>query len=308
MSSWHSYPSIYALGHRALADLFNNPVVVEEKVDGSQFSFGIIDGVLRARSKGKELVLDAPEKMFAQAVKVIRTLPLTPGWTYRGEYLQSPRHNCLSYGRTPANNIIIFDINTDEECYLTYDEKARESARLGFETVPLIHHGLVTSVGTVHELLSRESVLGGVKIEGVVIKNYNRFGPDKKVLMGKFVAEGFKEKNQANFKEQNPKNSDIIQSIVASFRTEARWNKAIHHLRDAGELENSPRDIGKLIKEVPLDILKEEEDAIKDMLFKHAWPHIQRGVNAGLPEYYKTKLAESQFQTKKEGSVCYRGS
>jgi len=33
-----SYPSIYNLGHRYLGDLLDGPVVVEEKVDGSQFS------------------------------------------------------------------------------------------------------------------------------------------------------------------------------------------------------------------------------------------------------------------------------
>jgi ATP-dependent RNA circularization protein (DNA/RNA ligase family) len=36
-----SYPSIYALGHRAIRELFDGPVVVEEKIDGSQFSFGV---------------------------------------------------------------------------------------------------------------------------------------------------------------------------------------------------------------------------------------------------------------------------
>lgn len=36
--SWHSYPSIYALGHRAIVDLLKGPVFIEEKIDGSQFS------------------------------------------------------------------------------------------------------------------------------------------------------------------------------------------------------------------------------------------------------------------------------
>lgn len=41
MESWHSYPSIYNLGHRYIADLLTVPVIVEEKIDGSQFSFGL---------------------------------------------------------------------------------------------------------------------------------------------------------------------------------------------------------------------------------------------------------------------------
>jgi len=35
----NSYPSIYNLGHHAIATLLDAPVLVEEKVDGSQFSF-----------------------------------------------------------------------------------------------------------------------------------------------------------------------------------------------------------------------------------------------------------------------------
>lgn len=30
MDSWHSYPSIYALGHRYITDLLTVPVIVEE--------------------------------------------------------------------------------------------------------------------------------------------------------------------------------------------------------------------------------------------------------------------------------------
>ncbi len=36
MNSWHSYPSIYNLGHREVAEILKSPVNVEEKIDGSQ--------------------------------------------------------------------------------------------------------------------------------------------------------------------------------------------------------------------------------------------------------------------------------
>lgn len=88
--SWHSYPSTFALGHRALAELFLDPVLVEEKIDGSQFSFGYFpdpdavegSGILKARSKGAQLNLVAPEKMFAKAIETVQALPLHLGWTY----------------------------------------------------------------------------------------------------------------------------------------------------------------------------------------------------------------------------------
>lgn len=36
-----SYPKIYNMGHAAIAELLLGEVTVEEKVDGSQISFGI---------------------------------------------------------------------------------------------------------------------------------------------------------------------------------------------------------------------------------------------------------------------------
>ena len=34
MSSWHSYPKVYALGHSAIKDLLLDSVILEEKIDG----------------------------------------------------------------------------------------------------------------------------------------------------------------------------------------------------------------------------------------------------------------------------------
>lgn len=295
MSSWHSYPSIYALGHAVLRELFSDEVLIEEKVDGSQFSFGIIDGVLRAKSKGKELVIDAPEKMFGQAVYEIQQLPLKEGWTYRGEVLSKPKHNVLCYSRIPKHTIILFDVNTEEEQYLSRTGKEQEAERIGLEIVPVLHTGTVHDSNQLSSFLERESILGGTKIEGVVIKNYHRFGPDKKVLMGKYVSEAFKEKHNKEWKANNPANKDVIALLVATLKTNARWNKAIQHLSERGELTNTPKDIGALIKEVQADIFKEEEDFIKEKLYAHAKDHIKRGCVAGLPEWYKQKLLESQF-------------
>jgi hypothetical protein len=126
----HSYPSVYAIGHKAIEGLFNGPVLVEEKIDGSQFSFGIVDGELQCRSKGKLLVLDAPEALFERAVAqvVARQHLLRPDWIYRGEYLSKPKHNTLAYGRVPRDNIIIFDISSANEEYLGHGTKVEEAA------------------------------------------------------------------------------------------------------------------------------------------------------------------------------------
>lgn len=308
--SWHSYPSIYALGHRYLVDLLSEPVLVEEKVDGSQFSFGKFTSLgldsdvvtLRTRSRGKDQDVNYPDKMFVQACETVKRLApdLRDGWTYRGEYLQKPKHNVLAYDRVPAQHLILFDINTDNEAYLPYDEKAAEARRLGLEVVPRIHYGMLNSVDQFRDMLDRESVLGGKKIEGVVVKNYFRFGLDKKALLGKFVSEEFKEVHKREWKVSNPTNGDILQTLIGSYRSQARWNKAIQHLREQAQLTDSPADIGKLINEVQCDIAKECSDEISQALLRWALPKVQRGAIAGLPEFYKQQLIEKQFERRSD--------
>jgi hypothetical protein len=294
MSSWHSYPSIFALGHKAIEQLFYGPVTVEEKIDGSQFSMGIFNGELKARSKGAQLHVDAPEGMFKKAVEAAAALDLHDGWTYRGEYLSKPKHNTIAYSRVPAHNIILFDINTDEEAYLTYNQKLAEADRLGLEIVPLLHWGVVIDINDLLKMLDVESVLGGSKIEGIVIKNYAHFGADKKVLMGKYVSEAFKEIHNKEWKQSNPGQGDIIQRLITELKTEARWQKAVQHLDEAGKLTWTPKDIGTLIAEAKADIRKECEEHIKFTLYQWAIDQILRGSTGGLPEWYKEQLLARQ--------------
>ena len=294
----HGYPSIYQIGHKIILDIFSSNVSIEEKIDGSQFSFGKIEGVLKCKSKGAQIIIDAPEKMFNKAIETVKQLEhlLVPEWVYRCEYLASPKHNTLAYNRVPAQNIIIFDINTGNEVYLDHLDKQLEATRLGLECVPLFYEGMVENLEFFRKLLETQSVLGGTRIEGVVVKNYNLFTADKKVMMGKYVSEAFQEIHKGEWRKSNPTSTDIVDELVEKYCTPARWTKAAQHLRDAGTLTESPRDIGDLMKEVPNDILKECEDEIKEILFSHFWPKVRRGVTNGLPEWWKEELLKRSFE------------
>lgn len=312
--AWRSPQSIFNLGHRAVKDLFTVPVQVQEKVDGSFFAFGLfpclepegaflkeVEGVyeLKVRSKGAVMIVDAPEALFKLAVKAVndRQHLLKPDWQYRGETLAKPKHNALSYDRTPKDNIILFDVLTDEETYLPYEELCAEAKRLDLEVVPQLFSGRVENAEQLRVYLNETSVLGGQKIEGVVIKPLEPlFGQDKKMLFGKFVSEQFKEAHRAAWGESNPGPKDIIQQLGDMYATPARFQKAFIHLREAGGIEGSPRDIGALIKAIPPDILKEHADEIKDRLFKYAWPHIARIAVRQVPGWYRDLLLRQQFE------------
>ncbi len=296
----HSYSSIFNLGHKAVIDLFATDVLIEEKVDGSQFSFGKKDGTVYMRSKGADLYEPVTDKLFRAACEYVRSIEgkLHEGWTYRGEVLCRPKHNSLEYERTPNHNIIIFDIDRGDQNYLTPSEKYDEATLLDLEVVPSFFNGKVQDIEQLKKFFERDSILGKAKIEGMVFKNYSMYGLDKKVLMGKWVSEAFKEVHHKEWGAANPNKSDFLEALVKCLRTPARWEKAIQHLRDDGRLTNSPQDIGDLLKEVQKDVKKEMEEDLKQKLFDQSWPRIARGIVAGFPEFYKTKLAESQFAVK----------
>lgn len=297
----HSYAKIYHLGHRYLADLLKGIVLVEEKVDGSQFSFGRRGDDLYFRSRGATIYPETADKLFKAAVDYIVSIKdlLYDGWTYRGEVLHAPRHNTLTYARTPKHNVVIFDVEVnDGQNFLLPDEKRTAATVLDLETVPSFYLGQLSDINQLREFLEQESFLGGCKLEGIVLKNYSQFGEDKKVLMGKWVREEFKEIHQGAWKGANPSRSDVIEAMIKVYRNEARWEKAVQHLRDAGQLQGAPQDIGPLMKEIQKDLMEECAAEIKEKLFEYAITRILRGASAGAPEWYKTKLAESQFSEK----------
>lgn len=300
---------------------------IEEKVDGSQFSMGLFraddgdlgpDYYLRIRSKGAEMNTDAPEKMFNKAAETARRLAsaealsagvgLHPGWTYRCEYLQKPKHNTLAYDRVPTHNLILFDVSTGDNEWLSPDDKRAEANRLGLECVPVLWAwnaspaaGASTSLEQLRSILDNtDSVLGGQKIEGVVIKQFGTdgylYGMDHKTLIGKFVSEKFREAHGIAWKESNPSNNDILMMLGAKYQHVGRWMKAVQHMRDAGSLEGSPRDIGKLLIEIEKDLGKEEKEEIKTLLWKWAWPHVRRMATRGVAEWYKNELLRAQFE------------
>lgn len=304
MSSWHSPGKIYTVGHRAVRDLFDHQVQVQEKVDGSFFAFGLFEDEqgnpeLRVRSKGAVMVPNAPEGMFKSAVETVKSIQsqLTPGWTYRGEVLAKTRHNALNYDRVPKGNIILFDIATDEETYLPYEDLQREASRLGLEVVPQLYVGKIGTAEELRKFLDTTSILGGQKIEGVVCKPLTPlFGQDGKFLMAKFVSEQFKEVQRRHWRNDNPTKGDILQQISAQYATPARWRKSVIHGREQGRVVGEPKDIGYLIRAIQQDILEECEQEMKDQLWDWAKGHILRQVVSGFAEFYKAELLRDQFE------------
>lgn len=290
------FPKILHIGDKQIESLFEGPVEITEKVDGSQLGFGRINGRLFVRSKGRELDLDNPDGMFINAVEYVKTIEdrIPDNVTFYGEYLQKPKHNTLAYDRIPKNYIALFgvyDYQTKE--FYDYDAIKEWSDKLGVDTVPILKAGISNPDEVLQLVKERTSYLGGQKIEGVVVKAYKPWmflgQIPLTVMAGKYVTEDFKEVHNKNWKAENT-NKGQLEVAISQYRSEARWNKAIQHLRDDGRFSGTLKDIGELIKEVRKDVETEEKENIKNLLWKIYGDKFLHAANLGMPQWYKEKL------------------
>ena len=299
--SLSSYSKVFVLGHRAVQDILSYPVIVEEKIDGSQFSFGLHNGELLLKSKGTVIHHDNIPNLFAPAVDTACYLHrdglLVEGSTYRAEALYRNRHNVLTYDQVPAAGMVLYDVMVGLESYLSRVELEEYADHMGIPIVPKLWGPGMLTEETFQQLLQTESFLGGTPVEGVVIKvaARNAFGIDGKPLVAKFVSEAFKEKHDTAWGKKQRSQSSIKDGIVAALRTDARWQKAVSALRDAGTLAGEPSDIGLLLKTIQQDVAEEEADWIKEQLYKAYRKDILRGICHGFANWYKQSLASVAF-------------
>jgi hypothetical protein len=317
-----SYTKIITLGSSQTENALVGEVIVQEKVDGSQFKFGRDeDGQLLFASKGCKLIpiqddkeLINIQKMFRPAVKyllsiedILQKVIISDTYCY-AETLETPKHNVLKYDKVPTNHIVLFDIMC-QGGWLSREIMLSIALYLNIDFVPELYKGEIerkridTGAGgyksSATDFLKRiiettPSYLGGTLIEGVVIKNYTQnimLGGQVFPLFTKYVREAFKEKHDAEWKIKRPK--DSLEEYIKGFQSEARWQKAIIHLKEQGLLENQPKDIGILIKTVQKDILEEEKEDIMKFLYNKFKEDILRNAVRGLPEYYKQKLLDN---------------
>lgn len=296
-----AFPKIWHLGDPKIADIFDGPIEITEKIDGSQFSFGTINGELQYRTKG--VTNDKVDSgMFGIVIEWMNSIQhkLRDNVIFHGEYLQSPRHNTLMYSRVPKSHFCLFgirDLNVD--LCSPHESLVIAANEMGCDAVPLIYYGewKRENATELFKFIEEESFLGGTQMEGIVVKNYAKKGEfagrELPLLAGKFVSENFKEKHKSNTDYLS--NKDKVWTIAQQYRGAPRWIKAVYKFRDEGKLTYSPKDIGDLLKYINSDFLDEEMDNIKEQLWKGFERDIRKIVQGGFPEWYKEWLVEENF-------------
>ena len=291
-----NYSKIHQIYHRDTARMMGETVIIQEKVDGSQISFGNKRTGMSIRSKNQD-ISQHETNMFTLAVQSINTadsrcMPLPLDFVFRGEYLSKPKHNVLDYDRVPKQNVIIYDIEHGDGSndYLSVDEVKANARSWGFEVVPTLWTGPYEDVnqGLIDELLKTKSILGGQLIEGIVIKCYTRMDSNDKALMCKYVRPEFKEMHTGK-KQAKP---GIVEQIGGQLACVARFEKAVQHARDENLLLDDCTDIGLLMRLLNEDF-EEHVDEIKNMLYANMKKSILRVANRGFASWYKEKLTRA---------------
>ena len=306
MTKVPSYTKVLTLGASGSERALIGNVSVQEKVDGSQFVFGLNENnEVVMRSKGMELTKDNHADMFDLAVsyilsiqEVIKTLDVDT--YFYCEYLSKPKHNTLNYEKVPKNNLLLFDCLQNGR-WLNREEIIRLADFIQIDVIPEFRTNQPITLEEIRGLVTTTSFLGGVEIEGVVIKNYNKnvfIGGNLYPLFTKYVTEKFKEKHEVDWTTKNPSSKRTIQDHILAFNNENRWKKAIIHTEEEGVLTKSPKDISMLLQKVQKDIEEEEKENIKEFLWKSYKKDYLQGSIKGLPEWYKEQLLLSLEGTK----------
>lgn len=297
-----NYGKVYTLGHPALlreGKIMDGCVFIEEKVDGSMWRCGVFDGQLIMASRNRVVNDENMPNMFEKAAEITRGFAskLSEGWTYFFEYMREEKHNTLEYDSVPKNHLMLFDIEKGNGVYADVDEKRDIANFLGVDCAPMLWHGHNPSAELIDTLSHKTSYLGGPHREGVVVKNYDRWGADGKFLRGKYVREEFKEIHGKDWKVRNPSQTDLVQKWCDSIQTDALRHKAVQRLKERGELSDTERDIGLIVKEVQKDIYAEvKEPLLEELWKKRIKKRVLKAAGGGVAEWYKKILLERQCE------------
>lgn len=275
------YLNIFRLRDDDLPDFHvGDHIIVEEKIDGANFSFRY----------------DAEKD---QICSFSRRVELHPKNTLFGAWEWSQKLDKKKIAEVLGNNLIMFaewlaphtvkypdkkyfnaycfDImNAETEQYLPQEQVNKVVQDLGLSYVPVFYDGPFTSWEALASLVGRTE-LGGEYGEGIVIKNMTRLNdPDENFqFYVKIVGEAFKEKKAIGgwgMKMLDRKHEKSVeQELTESVVTTARVRKLILKMVDEQELpinwkELDPRIImRKLSNAVYYDCVKEEPDTVEQV-------------------------------------------
>ena len=151
---------------------------------------------LRVRGK-KYLTEDEIKELFADEIIIEEKIDGKTSYEDIGKYRifyedltskNTVHKHIIQYKKLPPNKRIAFDVwDKENKRFLRYEEKVEFLREYGYTCAPLLFKGKVERVEELLKFLGKPSAFGAERIEGIVVKNY------EKELFGKVVDPLFEE-------------------------------------------------------------------------------------------------------------------
>lgn len=252
-------------------------IVVQEKIDGANFSIRYDDETDTIRSFSRKKILDLgnnlrgawewSQKLDKELVKEV----LGTNLVLFGEWLVS---HTIAYPDDRYQNAYFYDVwDTESERYLDQDKVEDIVKQLNLIYVPVFYKGTFESWDHLKQFVGRTD-LGGENGEGIVVKNMTRLNdPNTRLpFYTKIVADKFAEKKSVKkFDEGKLERRAKLQAVVESVVTEGRVTKLVHKMVDEGIIPEDwdEYDMGTIAKnigkEVYYDCVKEEPEIVEQV-------------------------------------------
>lgn len=252
-----------------------------------------------------DLAVEQAEKLKPKLEEFIEITEVESITLYT-EYLRSKHHNGLIYNRIPSNNLYLFGATylRDDEIYnMETSDLIKLANKLNIEPPNILCEGMIDNQEDLKQFLKTESILGGTKVEGIVIKNYKKsylldlLSTKRYVgfpLAGKLVRDEFKEIQRGEGSKQKKANS--IDGIAETYLTEQRFLKCLQHLNEEGKIINEKKDLAVLIPEVLNDLLSEEKENIDKIVLNKFYEDFRRRLSNFVVKQYNEFLLNRQFE------------
>lgn len=262
--NFKSYMHVERWDTQSVQGIEHGTCFVFPKIDGTNASVWLgDDGEVKAGSRTRQLSLESDNAGFlawvVQQENLKAYIHAHPTRRLFGEWLVP--HTLKNYRQDAWRRFWIFDIQTENGTYLSYDVYNEELQKFGLDfVVPMfkaenIHlEYLLKALEKNTFLIQENSGLG----EGVVVKNYdfiNRYGD---TIWAKVVRQEFKEENAKTFGINTIGIvAPVEMQIVGKFVTEAIVDKVYAKIvNENGGWES--KYIPRLLNTVFYDLVKEE--------------------------------------------------
>jgi len=300
-----TYPKIYNLGDEETEGILsgNGKLYIQEKLDGSNVQITRWDDKIYLGSHHQNIDKDKPEKIFNEFVKWVNQKES------EGVFSEIP-NGVILYGEMLLNQgkikykethpFVLFDVAIIMEemegvKFPVFIEDASANSFIQKLNLPVVSNIAVIdgkwnlTVEQLNQYLTRKSMFGADEIEGIVLKDYTRKNKYGRPLFAKLVNSKFRErKNEGKFRIDDI--TKLVDKTTEQFLTSARLDKAIARLIEEGKYTRSLKDIPQLLTIIPKDILEENGNEIKEVMWKHMWKKISNNICRKVAEIYRKKL------------------